>query len=151
MAENIQGLSRQQLYQLQPAIAEHLIALGKAAGVGLEPALVHLVKARVSQINGCGFCLYMHTEEARKDGESQQRLDVLPAWREVPGFSGRERAALAWAEAVTLVAEQAPSEALREQVSEYFSTEELVNLTATIVTINGWNRVAVSFGFVPGH
>ena len=112
---------------------------------GLEPSLLELVKTRVSQINGCAYCLDMHTKDARAAGETEQRLYLLPAWRETTFYSGRERAALAWAEAVTLLAAQAPSDALYDEVRQQFDDKALVDLTLAIVAINGWNRLAVSF------
>ena len=142
-------IARTTLYSLQPALVQHLVGLGEAAATVLEAELIHLVKIRVSQINGCGFCQHMHAAEARKDGERQERLDVLPAWREMPCFSPRERAALAWSEALTLVAQGGVSDALYADTLAHFSTAELANLTAAVVTINGWNRVAVGFGFIP--
>ena len=117
---------------------------------GLEPALLELVKIRVSQINGCAFCLDMHTKDARAAGETEQRLYALPAWRETPFFSDRERAALAWAEAVTSVSETHVSDEIYETVRQHFTEKELVDLTISIVAINGWNRLAISFRSVPG-
>jgi AhpD family alkylhydroperoxidase len=114
----------------------------------LERKLIHLVKTRASQINGCAYCLDMHTHEARHDGETEQRLYLLSAWRESPLFSDRERAALEWTEALTLISEtQAPDQAY-ERARAQFSEAELVNLTMLIVAINGWNRVAIGFGAV---
>ncbi len=116
----------------------------------LEPKLLELVKMRASQINGCGYCLDMHSQDARRLGETEQRLYVLPAWREAPFYSPRERAALAWTEAVTLIAQtQAPDDVYQEARSQ-FSEKELVELTMAIVAINGWNRLAISFRSVPG-
>ena len=112
---------------------------------GLEESLMELVKIRASQINGCAFCLHMHTIDARKQGETEERLYLLDAWRESPLYSDRERAALAWTEALTLVAEtHAPDEAHRA-LQEHFTEEEQVKLTLLIVTINGWNRIQVGF------
>jgi AhpD family alkylhydroperoxidase len=111
----------------------------------LERKLIHLVKTRASQINGCAYCLDMHTHEARHDGETEQRLYLLSAWRESPLFSDRERAALEWTEALTLISEtQAPDQAY-ERARAQFSEAELVNLTMLIVAINGWKRVAIGF------
>jgi len=112
---------------------------------GLEPSLMELVKIRASQINGCAFCLHMHTTEARKKGETEERIYLLDAWRESPLYTARERAALAWTEALTLVAEtHAPDDVYRE-VQAHFSEEEVVKLTLLIVAINGWNRIQVGF------
>jgi AhpD family alkylhydroperoxidase len=116
-----------------------------------EPSLIELVKMRASQINGCAFCLDMHSKDARAHGETEQRLYALNAWRETPFFTERERAALAWTEAVTLVSEGHVPDAVYEEARQQFSEEELVNLTMAIVTINGWNRVAIAFRAVPGE
>ena len=117
---------------------------------GLEPALLDLMKTRVSQINGCAYCLDMHTKDARARGETEQRLYALDAWSETPFFSERERAALAWAETVTRVAEtHVPDEAF-EHARQHFTEKELVDLTLAIVAINGWNRLAIAFRKVPG-
>lgn len=140
----------QQLYKAQPALSRSLRALNDAAReAGLELSLIHLVKLRVSQINGCAFCQHMHANEARHDGERQSRLDVLAGWREAPGFTPRERAALAWAEALTLLARVDISDAIYAEVSREFPLEQLANLTAVVVEINGWNRIAVAFRFMP--
>jgi AhpD family alkylhydroperoxidase len=117
---------------------------------GLEKSLLELIKTRASQINGCAYCIDMHTKDARAHGESEQRLYALNAWRETPFYTDRERAALAWTEAVTLVHQgQVPDEVF-EQARTQFSEEELVNLTTAVVAINGWNRLAISFRAVPG-
>jgi AhpD family alkylhydroperoxidase len=142
-------IKQSEVYQLQPALAKSLIALGDAAASELEHSLVHLVKLRASQINGCAFCQHMHANEARKDGEQQHRLDVLPAWREVTIFSDRERAALAWTEALTRLADQHIPDETFTQVKAHFNEKEIVNLSATIATINAWNRIAVGFNFAP--
>ena len=115
-----------------------------------EPGLIELVKMRASQINGCAFCLDMHSKDARAEGETEQRLYALNAWRETPFFTDRERAALAWAEAVTLVTEGHVPDEVYEEARKHFSEEEMVNLTMAVVTINGWNRLAISFRAVPG-
>lgn len=112
---------------------------------GLEASLIELIKTRASQINGCAYCLDMHTKDARAAGESEQRLYVLSAWREAPFYTERERAALEWTEALTLVAEDHVPDEVYERVRPHFSEEELVNLSLAIVTINGWNRLAISF------
>lgn len=117
---------------------------------GLEPTLLELVKFRASQINGCAYCIDMHTKDARAHGETEQRLYALTAWRETPYFTDRERAALAWTEAVTEVAHNGIPDAVYDLASRQFSDTELVNLTLAIVAINGWNRLAVSFRRVPG-
>ena len=122
------------------------LSYSQKAGAGLEPSLAHLVKIRASQLNGCANCLNMHNQEARRDGETEQRLYVLSAWREAPFYSDRERAALAWTEALTLVATKgAPDEATHEALAAQFSEEEQVKLTMLINAINGWNRIAIGF------
>lgn len=112
---------------------------------GLDHSLLELIKTRASQINGCAFCLDMHTKDARAAGETEQRLYGLSAWREAPYYNARERAALAWTEAVTLVSESHVSDDAYEEVRRHFDEPELVNLTMAIVAINGWNRLAIAF------
>ena len=118
-------------------------------GSGLEHGLLELVKTRASQINGCAFCLDMHTQDARVAGETEQRLYALPAWREAPFYTDRERAALAWAEAVTTLDGHVP-DAVYEEVRPHFGEKELADLTWAVVTINGWNRLNVALRTVPG-
>jgi AhpD family alkylhydroperoxidase len=117
---------------------------------GLEKSLLELVKLRASQINGCAHCIDMHTKELRADGESEQRLYLLDAWEESPFYTERERAALAWTEAVTLVTEGHVPDAVYEQVRAQFSEQELANLTLAVVAINGANRLNIAFRTVPG-
>ena len=117
---------------------------------GLEKSLYELVKLRASYINGCAYCVDMHTKDARALGETEQRLYALPVWRETPFFTPRERAALAWCETVTLLAETGVPDEEYEAVRKHFTEEELVNLTMAIVVINGWNRLAVPFRTEPG-
>ena len=117
---------------------------------GLDHALLELVKLRASQLNGCAHCIDMHTKELRADGESEQRLYLLNAWRESPFYSDRERAALAWTEAVTLVAESQVPDDVYEEARKQFNDEELVNLTMALVAINGANRLNIAFRTVPG-
>jgi AhpD family alkylhydroperoxidase len=117
---------------------------------GLDHSLLELVKLRASQINQCAHCIDMHTKELRADGESEQRLYLLNAWRESPFYSERERAALAWTEAVTLVADSQVPDDVYEEARKAFSDEELVNLTMAVVAINGANRLNVAFRTVPG-
>lgn len=119
-------------------------------GSELEPGLLELVKVRASQINGCAYCLDMHTKDARAAGEKEQRLYAVVAWRETPFFSARERAALDWTEAVTRVGEAKVPDEVYEPARRLFSEKELVDLTLAIVAINGWNRLAIAFGVVPG-
>lgn len=123
---------------------------------GLEHSLLELVKMRVSQINGCAYCLDMHSKDARAAGETEQRLHVLAAWREAPFYSPRERAALAWAEAVTLVATNDLPDALYNEVHAQFDDKAMVDLTLAIIAINGWNRLAIGFradvgSYEPAH
>lgn len=117
---------------------------------GLEPELLELVKLRASQINGCAYCIDMHTKDARARGEHEQRLYELSVWEETPFYSDRERAALAWTEAVTLVASSHVPDAVYELARQHFSEKELVDLTIAVIAINSWNRLAVSFRTVPG-
>jgi AhpD family alkylhydroperoxidase len=117
----------------------------------LEPSLIQLVKVRVSQINGCAYCIDMHSKDARAEGETEQRLYALAAWEETPFFTDRERAALALTEAITLIMEGHVPDPLYEKAKRSFSEEELVNLTLAIIAINGWNRLAITFRFVPGE
>jgi AhpD family alkylhydroperoxidase len=112
---------------------------------GLEHSLLELVKTRVSQINGCAHCLDMHSKDARAAGETEQRLYVLSAWREAPFYSDRERAALAWAEAVTLISSNDVPDALYAEAKRHFDDKALVDLTLAIIAINGWNRIAIPF------
>ena len=116
----------------------------------LESSLLELVRMRASQINGCAYCLDMHSKDARAAGETEQRLYTLSAWRETPFFSNRERAALAWTEAITLINSSNAPDDIYEEARKEFTEEELVNLTIAIVAINGWNRLAIGFRSVPG-
>ncbi len=118
---------------------------------GLEPKLLELVKMRASQINGCAYCLDMHSKDARAMGETEQRLYLLDAWRESPFYSDRERAALAWTEAVTRISANALPDDLYAEVRGQFDERELVDLTFAIIAINGWNRLAIPFRSEPGH
>ena len=116
---------------------------------GLEKPLIELVKTRASQINGCAYCINMHTQDARKNGETEQRLYLLDAWRESPVYSDRERAALAWTEAVTRISETHAPDDVYEEVRAQFTEADTANLTMLIATINAWNRIAISFRLVP--
>ncbi len=117
---------------------------------GLERSLLELVKTRASQINGCAYCIDMHTKDARALGESEQRLYALPAWRATPFYTERERAALAWTEAITLISQGHAPDEVFEQARAQFTEEELVKFTLAIIAINGWNRLAIGFREVPG-
>jgi AhpD family alkylhydroperoxidase len=112
---------------------------------GLEPSLIELVKTRASQINGCAYCLHMHTRDTRAKGESEEHLYLLDAWRESPLYTECERAALAWTEAVTLISETHAPDDLYEETRREFAEDELVKFTHLVVTINAWNRIAISF------
>ena len=116
---------------------------------GLDAKLRELIKIRVSQINGCAYCLAMHTRDARKIGETDERMHLLDAWREAPVFTAKERAALEWAEAVTLVAQTHVPDGAFEIVRKHFSEKEIIDLTAAVAAINTWNRVAISFRTTP--
>jgi AhpD family alkylhydroperoxidase len=130
-----------------PAIASMAKAKGHMGSI--DPKLRALIELRVSQINGCAYCVDTHTVEARTAGEEQQRLDCLTVWRDVPFFTQAEKAALAWAEAVTLVAEADAPSSEYDAVMNYFSAEEVVDLTLIIAQMNAWNRLAISFGHIP--
>jgi len=129
-----------------PEAVEAMMGLEKAVqDMGLEAGLVHLIKLRASQINGCAFCINMHSPEARADNETQQRLDLLSVWRETNLFSDREKAALAWTEALTLVADTNAPDVDYGPVEAQFNEKERVALTLAIAAINGWNRFSVGF------
>lgn len=119
--------------------------LSVAVAASLEPSLIELVKIRSSQINGCANCINMHTTEARAKGETEQRIYLLSAWREAPCYTDRERAALAWTDALTRLSEGHTQGAAYEEVKQHFTQEEQVKLTLMINVINGWNRIAVGF------
>jgi AhpD family alkylhydroperoxidase len=141
---------RMDFFKAAPETIDALVQLEKKVqSSGLEQSLIELVKTRASQINGCAFCINMHTQDARKHGETEQRLYLLNAWREAPLYSERERAALAWTEALTLISETHAPDDVYEQVRAQFSEAETVNLTMLIATINAWNRIAISFRSVP--
>ncbi|HEY9447752.1 MAG TPA: carboxymuconolactone decarboxylase family protein [Burkholderiales bacterium] len=130
--------SAPEVYQ---AMASLQAAVNKS---GLEHALIELVKLRASQINGCAFCIDMHFKDAMAEGESAQRLYMLDAWREAPLYSERERAALAWTEAITLIHDEGASDPVYEEVRKHFSEHEIAHLTLAIVAINGWNRLSIA-------
>jgi AhpD family alkylhydroperoxidase len=136
--------SRIEIGKFPPKALQALFGLeGYIASCGLEQNIRHLIKMRASQMNGCAYCLDMHSKDARAAGESEQRLYALNAWRETPFYTARERAALEWAEAVTFVSEGHVPDEIYERVREHFSEEEVVNLTLTVVAINAWNRIAI--------
>ena len=137
---------RMNYYQAAPDTIKALVAVEtQIVASGLEKSLIELVKTRASQINGCAYCINMHTQDARKLGETEQRLYLLSAWHESPLYTDRERAALAWTDAVTLIAETHAPDDLYEDLRAHFSEAEMVNLTMLIGAINAWNRIAISF------
>jgi len=137
---------RMNFYKAAPETIKSLVAVeDQIKASGLEQSLIELVKTRASQINGCAYCIDMHTADARKHGETEQRLYLLSAWRESPLFSDRERAALAWTEALTLIADTHAPDEDYEVMRAQFSETEAVNLTMLIGAINAWNRVAIGF------
>src|SRR3954451_301536 len=136
--------------KLAPDAMRALYSLGAyLAKCGLEHPLLELVKIRASQINGCAFCIDMHTKDARAAGETEQRIYALNAWRETPFFTDRERAALAWAEAVTRIGDGVHDDLFADAL-QHFSEKELVDLTCAVAAINAWNRIAIGFRSVPG-
>jgi AhpD family alkylhydroperoxidase len=138
--------------QFSPEALQAMLALEKyLAGCGLDHKFIHLLKLRASQINGCAYCIDMHSIDARAAGETEQRLYALDAWRETPFFDDRERAALAWIEAVTLVSHTHVPDEVYEEARKHFSEKEMVDLTYLASTINAWNRIAVSMRAVPGR
>jgi AhpD family alkylhydroperoxidase len=142
--------TRLDFYTADPAIMKALLGVENRIAKGsLDILLKELVRLRASQINGCAFCLDMHVTDAMKAGESSRRLATVAAWRETPFFSDRERAALAWTEALTLVAHDHVPDAAWEAVRPHFSDAELTELTAVITSINSWNRFAIAFRKMP--
>jgi AhpD family alkylhydroperoxidase len=141
---------RLDFYKASPESAKAMIALeGAVVKSGLEPELLELVKLRASQINGCAYCVDMHSTDARKRGETERRLHAVVVWRESPFFTERERAALAWTEAVTRIHGDIGDE-LYDALRAHFSDKEIVDLTLAVVAINSWNRMAISFRTPPG-
>ena len=137
-------------YQIAPDAYKALAATRPyIQSSGIDSRLRALVELRVSQINGCAYCVDMHSREARQAGEGQQRLDGLPVWRETPFFDDRERAALAWAESVTLVSQTGVPDPVYDEVRRHFSDKELVDLTLIVSVMNAWNRMAISFRHAP--
>ena len=116
----------------------------------IDPRLLELIKLRSSQINGCAYCLDMHSKDAIAIGENPQRIYVLDAWREAPFYSPKEKAALAWCEALTLISDTAAPDSVYDELSKYFNEKEIMEITFAIITINSWNRLAISFRKVPG-
>ncbi len=139
------------LQRLNPKELQAMLTLQRhVEESGLEASLLKLVKMRASQINGCAYCLDMHSKDARAAGETEQRLYALNAWRETPFYSDRERAALEWTEAITLITQGHVPEETFASMLEHFTEQEIVHLTFAVVAINAWNRVAITFRNVPG-
>ncbi|WP_095148867.1 carboxymuconolactone decarboxylase family protein [Pseudomonas sp. Irchel s3a18] len=137
-------------YTASPEALKAMITLeGAVSKLPLEKSLIELVKLRASQINGCAFCVDMHTADARKSGETERRLYAVSVWRETPFFTPRERAALAWTESLTLLSQTHAPDEDYEQLSAEFDAREIVDLTVAITTINAWNRLAVGFRKMP--
>lgn len=135
-----------------PAVMQAMQGLERAVDQGtLEPELRELVKLRASQINGCAFCVDMHTKDALAMGEDQQRLTMVAVWREAPCFTDRERAALAWTEALTLISQTGAPADVYEWMASEFDAAEQATLTLAIIAINGWNRLAIGFRTPAGH
>jgi len=145
--------SRVDLTNVSPDACQAMLGLENflRKSSNLEHSLLELVKVRASQINGCAYCIDMHTKDARAAGETEQRLYALNAWRETPFFSDRERAALEWTEAVTLIYNHHVPDSVYDDVRTRFPEEELVTLTMAVVAINGWNRLMIAFRGVPGE
>ncbi|MBO1419291.1 carboxymuconolactone decarboxylase family protein [Streptomyces sp. FH025] len=135
--------------KLAPAFYQAMIAVDRASRQGLDPVIAELVKVRASMINGCAFCIDMHSADARKHGEQDHRMLSLPAWRDTPWFTARERAALALTESVTLLTEGHVPDAVYAEAAALFDEAELAQLIALIVTINAWNRISVSTRMSP--
>ena len=138
--------ARLNAWAVEPELMKVILTMSeKIAASGLEHSLLELVKIRTSQLNGCAFCLHMHTRDARAHGETEERIYLLSAWRESPLFTDRERAAMAWTEALTLVSQTHAPDADYEAVRAHFSEQETVKLTLAINIMNVWNRIAVGF------
>jgi AhpD family alkylhydroperoxidase len=132
--------------KVAPDAYRAMLALeGYARSKGLPASLLHLVRLRASYLNGCAYCVDMHTKEARAEGETEQRLYAVPVWRETPFFTPRERAVLAWTETVTEIGRAGVPDELYEATRVHFSEEEIIWLTMAIVSINGWNRLSIAF------
>jgi AhpD family alkylhydroperoxidase len=137
--------------QLGGLVPRQLGALQRFGATGLDPTITHLVQMRASQMNGCAFCLDMHSKDARAIGEEESRLHLLPAWRESPAYSDRERAALALTEAVTMLERGGVPDAIWDEAAARFSEEELGHLVVVIAAINAWNRLQITTKAEPGH
>jgi AhpD family alkylhydroperoxidase len=142
---------RLKLREVNPEGFKAFLTLGRYLNTsGLEPSLLDLVRLRASQINGCAYCIDAHTKDARANGETEQRLYTLSAWHLSPFYSERERAALAWTEALTLIGENDVPDDLYEMISQQFTEKELLDVTLAVIDINGWDRMAKTFRLVPG-
>lgn len=151
MSSSTPVAQRINVLEAAPAALKPLLAVEQfARNSGIEHSLLALVKLRASYINGCAFCVDMHTKDARIAGETEQRLFGVPVWRETPYYTPRERAALGWTEAVTRLGEHGVSDELYRETREFFSEQELVNLTIAVIAINSWNRLSIAFKAVPG-
>ena len=143
--------ARIDVMHVNPGVVQAMLGLERQVGrAGFDHKLLNLVRMRASQINGCAYCLDMHSKDARAIGETEQRLYGLNAWRETPYYSARERAALEWTEALTLVSETGVPDEVFDRVREQFSEDELVHLSLAVVAINGWNRLNIAARTVPG-
>lgn len=144
-------MERMKLESVEPEAYQAMLGLEKYLyRSGLSKTLLELIKIRASQINRCAFCIDLHTLDARKNGETEQRIYALNAWREAPFFTPSERAALAFTEAVTMIAENSVSEDLYAEVSQYFTPNQIAQILVAITTINAWNRIAIATRLVPG-
>lgn len=142
--------ARLDFYKASPGAIKSVLALEEHIGKsGLEKSLIELVRLRASQINSCAYCIDIHSADARKAGESERRLSTLPAWRETPFFSDRERAALAWTESLTLITDTHAPDEVWESVKPHFTDTEIADLTLLITAINTWNRFAIAFRKMP--
>ena len=150
MTITAENAPRMDLKSLAPRVYKAMLALDAAAGEGLEPPLKELVRIRASQLNGCVYCIDMHGTDARKGGESEQRIYALPAWREAPYYTARERAAFALTDAVTLLSETHVPRDVYDEAAAQFTEPELAQLISLILTINAWNRIAVTTRLEPG-
>jgi AhpD family alkylhydroperoxidase len=143
-------MQRLDAMKISPAVYKAMATLESyVEQSGLEQSLLDLIKIRASQINGCAYCLVMHTNDARKHGESDERMHLLNAWDEAPVFTARERAALEWVEAITKVADTHVPDQVYQDTRRHFSEKEIIDLTAAAVAINGWNRAAIAFRATP--
>ncbi|WP_133646179.1 carboxymuconolactone decarboxylase family protein [Paraburkholderia flava] len=141
---------RLDFYKANPDVTKAMLALEeKVSKNSIEKPLAELVRLRASQLNGCAFCVDMHAADARKGGETERRLTAVTVWRETPFFTDRERAALEWTEAVTLISQTHVPDDVWEAVKPHFTEQEITDLTLLIIAINGWNRLAVSFRKMP--